>query len=188
MDDDYSSARAASSADLGPGLRTASPDFIDGALANPGIQPHHLQAILRNPAVTSRLIQRIARSPLWMRFERVRIAIVLNPRAPRALAMGLLPALRWGNLLRVAAAPQLPSTVRSGAAKIVAVRLPELTSGERASLARAAPPGLIPLLLRDTHPLVVRAALDNPRTRYEDVMGVVDRPDAAPAFLRLAAE
>jgi hypothetical protein len=188
MDDDYAAARAAAPADLGPRLATATPEFIDGALANPGLQTHHLQAILRNPAVTTRLIQRIARSPLWMKFERVRIAIVLNPRAPRSLVMSLLPALRWGNLLRVAAAPQVASTVRSGAAKIVALRLPELTPGEKTSLARAAPTGLVPLLLRETHPLVLRAALDNPRTSYEDVMGIIDLPDAPAAFLRIAAE
>lgn len=188
MDGDYAAGRDASPDELGPGLLTGSAAFLDGALANPLIEAHHLVAILRNPALTPALIQRIARSPIWMKLDRLRAMMVLNARTPRRLAMSLLPTLRWGDLLRASVAPSVASTVRSSAAAILAVRLPEMEPGERVTLARAAPAAIIPLLLREPDPMVVRAALDNPRTRGEEVVAVVDRPDAPPAILQVVAE
>jgi len=188
MEGDYAAGRDAPPDGLLRRLGSASAAFIDGALANPRIEADHLVAVLRNPAVTTALIQRIARSPIWMRNDRLRAATVLNARTPRRLAMSLLPTLRWGDLLRTSGAPQVSSTVRSSAAAILGVRLPELEPGERVTLARAAPAGIIPLLLRDPDPLVARALLDNPRTRGEDVLTMVDRPDVSPAVLQAVAE
>jgi len=188
MDGDYTAGRGAPPADLGTVLLGGSEQFLDGALANPCIEAHHLLAILRNPSVTPALIQRIARSPIWMKIDRLRAAMVLNAWTPRRLAMSLLPTLRWGDLLRASGAPQVNSTVRSAAAAILAVRLPELAPGEKVTLARAAPAAIIPLLLREAHPMVARAVLENPRTRCEDAVAMVDRPDAPPAILKVVAE
>jgi len=188
MDGDYAAGRDAPPDELGPGLLTGSAAFLDGALANPRLAAEHLVAILRNPAVTPALIQRIARSPIWMRIDQLRAAMVVNARTPRRLAMTLLPTLRWGDLLRASGAPQIASTVRSSAAAILGVRLPELEPGERVTLARAAPAALIPLLLRESDPLVARAVLDNPRTRGEDALAMIDRPDAPPAVLKVVAD
>jgi hypothetical protein len=188
VDDDYTGGRSAPPHELAAGLRSRSAAFLDGALANPGIEVHHLLAMLRNPAVTPALIQRIARSPLWMKVERLRVAIVLHARTPRRLATGLLPTLRWGDLLRASLASQINTTVRSSAASILGLRLPELATGELVSLARAAPAALVPLLVRESHPRVARALLENPRARVEDALAMVERSDAHPATLKAVAE
>lgn len=188
MNGDYAAGRDAPPGRLGPGLLTGSAAYLDGALANPHLEPHHLVAILRNPSATPALIQRIARSPIWMRIDRLRVAMVLNPRTPQRLAMSLLPSLRWGDLLRACGAPSIASMVRSSAAAILRVRLPELSAGERVTLARAAPAAIIPLLLGDADPRVARALLDNPRTRGEDALAMVDRPEASAEVLKVAAD
>jgi hypothetical protein len=188
MDGDYAAARSAPAGALGAGLRRGSTAYLDGALANPGIEPHHLLVLLRNPAVTAGLIRRIAKSPVWMKADRLRAAMALHPRTPRALVMALLPTLRWTDLLRVSATPQVAATVRSGATAILALRLPELAPGEKVSLARTAPAAIVPLLLRDAHPTVARAALGNPRTRWEDALALAERSETPPAVLAVAAE
>jgi hypothetical protein len=188
MDADYEAGRDATPEGLAARLRGGSAAFLDGALANPGIDERHLLALLGNPAVTPTLIERIGRSPIWMKSERLRVAIVLHARTSRRLAMNLLPTLRWGELLRASAAPQVAMSVRSSAGAILALRLPELAPGEKVTLARTAPATLVPLLLRETDPMVGRALLENPRTRVDDALAMVGRDDIHPEVLKAAAE
>jgi hypothetical protein len=188
MDGDYEAGRDAPPDGLAAKLRGGSPAFLDGALANPGVEAHHLLALLRNPEVTPAIIERIARSPIWMKVERLRAAIVMHARTPRRLAMSLLPTLPWVDVLRVSAAPQIATAVRSSAGAILAVRLPELAPGEKVTLARAAPASLVPLLLREGEPMVARALLENPRTRADDALVLVERDDTHPAILKAVAE
>ena len=188
MESPYERARHMPAADLEGALRDAGAEFLDGALANPGLRVQHLQAMLRSRSMNAELIRRIARSPVWTKFNRVRRAVVLHPKTPRPLAMNFLPTLRWADLLQVSGMPALAVTLRAGALKILGLRLPELSLGEKVTLARAAPPPLLALLLRETSAEVVRAALENRHAQPEDVAPLLEDGSTAPAVLRAIAE
>jgi len=188
MTDDYAAGREAPAEALNASLRRASAEYLDGALANAALQPHHLLMIVRNPAITPALLQRVGRSPVWMRQNRLRVALVLHPRTPTGTALPLISFLRWGDLARVSVAPRLSVALRQAAEKILLLRLPELEVGERVTLARVGTPAVIKGMCRDGNPLVVRALLDNPRMQGDDVLSIAGRGDSPPTVLRAVAE
>jgi len=188
MTDDYAAGREASVEVLNAALRRAGTAYLDGALANAVLQPQHLLTIVRNPAITPALLQRVGRSPIWMRQNRLRIALVLHQRTPTSTALALISFLRWGDLARVAGAPRLSGALRQAAEKILLLRLPELEVGERVTLARIGTPAVIKGMRRDGNALVVRALLDNPRMQGDDVLSIAGRGDSPEGVLRAVAE
>lgn len=188
MADEYDDSRLAPMERLIAALGSASASGLDGALANPALQGHHLLLVLRHPQVTPALLQRIGRSPFWMKSYRVRAALVQHPKTPRPLAMSLISSLRWGDLARVALLSRLPAVLRTTAEKILLLRLPELALGERVSLARIATPSVIRRLCFEDSPLVVKALLENASLHFEDVLGMAERADAPPALLSVLAD
>ena len=144
--------------------------------------------LLRSRSLSLGLIRRIAATPEFVRNDRVRAAIVLHPRTPRVLAMGLLPHLRWHDLLRVTTTPGCAAPLILGAERPLALRVPDLALGDRISLARAASETLVKTVRRETSPLVVKALLENPRFRSEDALFIAERPETPAATLRLLAE
>ena len=188
MVDEYDDGRLAPPERLEAALGSVSAAGLDGALANPALQAHHLLLVLRNPQVTPALLLRIGRSPFWMKSYRVRAALVQHPKTPRPMAMSLISSLRWGDLARVALLSRLPIALRTAAEKILLLRLPELALGERISLARIATPPVIRSLRGENSPLVVRALLENASLRYEEVLFMAERGDAPPALLSVLAD
>lgn len=188
MMDDYAAGREALAEALSASLRLAGAEYLDGALANAALQPHHLLMIVRNPAITPDLLQRVGRSPVWMRQNRLRVALVLHPRTPASTALPLLSFLRWGDLARVAVAPRLSVALRLAAEKILLLRLPELELGERVTLARIGTAAVIKGMHRDGSPLVIRALLENPRLQGDEVLSIAASGDSPPAVLRAIAE
>jgi hypothetical protein len=160
----------------------------DDLLANPSLKAHQVLVVLRHSDVTPALIERIGRNPVWMKFYKVRAALVQHPRAPRSLAMGLLSSLRWPDLARVASASRLPIALRCAAEKILVLRLPELALGERVSLARCATRAVIRALRGENSPLVARALLENAALRFEEALFMAERPDAPGEVLGVLAE
>jgi len=144
--------------------------------------------LLRSRSLQLGLLRRIAATPEWVRNDRVRAALVLHPRTPRPIAVGLLPHLRWGDLHRVTTTPGLPAPVVLLAERLLTERLPDLALGERISLARAASGAVVVSLRRDPSPLVLRALLENPRFRADDALFVAERAQSPAASLQLLAE
>ena len=188
MNADYESGRLASAEELVSRLGSASQDYLDGALANERLQPQHLLLILRSRSVTGPLLARIGRSPVWMRLYKLRAALVQHPKAPRGVAMSLVSSLRWADLARLAASARSPVAVRAAAERILVLRLPELTLGERVSLARVATVPVLQAMRRDSSALVVKALLENPLLRYEEAVSMAERADAPAPLLKVLAE
>ena len=144
--------------------------------------------LLRSRSIPVGLIRRIAATPGWVRNDRVRAAIVLHPRTPRPIAIGLLPQLRWSDLLKATTTPSLPAPIALGAERLLAERLGEMALGEKITLARTATEGVLRPLRKEPSPLLLRALLDNPRFRPEDALFVAERAETPAASLRLLAE
>ena len=145
-------------------------------------------ALLRSRSLQVGLIRRIAATPEWVRNEKIRAALVLHPRTPRPIAVGLLPQLRWPDLLKATTTPSLPAPIALGAMRLLAERIGEMSLGERITLARLAPEPILKTLRKEPGPLLLKALLDNPRFRAEDALFVAERAEAPAASLRLLAE
>lgn len=128
-----------------------------------------LIALLRR-GVTVGLLEYVAGASPWADRPRVLAAVLLNPKAPRALGLRLVPYLFWRDLALLAASPWVSAAVRVRAEAILRDKLAEMRMGERVTLGRMATPPVLLALLCDSEPKVVRATLQNPRLREEDLL------------------
>lgn len=146
-----------------------------------------LAAVLRR-AVPAAFLETAASSSPWSERPRVLARVVLNPRAPRALAQRLVGSLYWRDLAEVAATPRIAAAVRSRAESLLKDGLADMRTGDRVTLARLATPPLLPLLLADAERRVTEAVLLNPRLREEDLTVALRREEVRPSLLEAAAE
>lgn len=77
----------------------------------------------KRPALLHAMIE-IARSPEWIRRQRVRVAMVLNPGAPLELTVPLLPLLLCPELELVVDGADLPALLRGAAVELLERRPP----------------------------------------------------------------
>jgi hypothetical protein len=145
-----------------------------------------LAAVLRL-AVPVAFLEEVASARPWSERPRVLARVVLNPRAPRALSLRLVPALYWRDLADVAATPRVPAAVRSRAESILRDGLPDMRLGDRVTLARLATPALLPALLADGERQVAESSLLNPRLREEDLVTALRKDGVTPALVEATA-
>jgi hypothetical protein len=138
-------------------------------------------------AVPVAFLEAVAVVPPWSERPRLLARVVLNPRAPRALAQRLVGSLYWRDLAEVAALPRLAAAVRARAESLLRDGLPDMRLGDRVTLARVATPALLPLLLASGEPQVAEAVLQNARLREEDLQTALRREDVPAALLQVAA-
>lgn len=154
---------------------------LRAVLAASALDGAAMMTLLRR-AVPIRFLEIVAATPPYSDDARVQAAVVLNPRVPRALALRLVPSLFWRDLADVAATPRVHGAVRVRAEGVLKERLPELRVGEKVTLGKIATPGVLAGLLADPEAKVIRACLQNPRLREEDLVTAV-RQEAAPRAL-----
>jgi hypothetical protein len=155
-------------------LRTA---LAHCALDGPGMM------VLLRRAVPIRFLELVAAAPPYCDDARVLAAVVLNPRVPRALALRLVASLFWRDLADVAAGPRVHGAVRVRAEAVLKERLPELRVGEKVTLGKIATPAVLAGLLADPEAKVIRACLQNPRLREEDLVTAIRQEDVPRALL-----
>jgi len=145
-----------------------------------------LAATLRR-ALPVAFLEAVASLSPWSERPRLLALVVLNPKAPRALAQRLVSALYWHDLAEVAATQRLPASVRARAEASLREGLADMRLGDRVTLARLATPPLLPPLLDDSERQVVEAALVNPRLREEDLTTALRRDAVRVTLVEAAA-
>jgi hypothetical protein len=111
-------ARIATPALLRPLLIEPEPKILAAALENPRLRESDLAGLLQSADATRALAETVASSSRWMKSYAVRVALVLQPRTPLALALAQLTSLVPRDLRRVALAPGLPGVVQAAAARV----------------------------------------------------------------------
>jgi hypothetical protein len=142
-----------------------------------------LLGVLRR-AVPVKLLEYLGNTPPWSDRPRVMARVVLNPRAPRALSLRLVPMLYWHDLADVAAAPYVAAGVRVRAEATLKELLVDMRMGERVSLAKLATRSVLVALLPDGEYRVAEAALINARLREEDLLTALRQPEVSPALIQ----
>jgi len=188
METPFEAGRTAPAEALALELAVAPLPYLEGALDNPSLHPDLLLIILKNRSVTTSLIQRISRHASWLKPYDVKSAIVQHPKTPRPIAMNLVQFLWWRDLARIADHAVLAPPLRRAAERLLSIRLQELALGERISLARIASRGVITMLRRQDHPMVIRALLKNPRLLEEDALAIAGTNGTPGPVLQALAE
>jgi len=188
MDPSFEAGRTAPAETLARELVTASLAYLEGAMVNPAMQPGLVPLLLKNHSVTAQLIVRVSAHRGWLKPYEVKSAIVQHPKTPRAVAMNLVQFLWWRDLAQVADETVLAPPLRRAAERILSVRIQELALGERIALARIASRGVIHVLRRQEHPMVIRALLQNPRLVEEDALAIAGARGTPAGVLQTLAE
>ncbi len=162
-------------------------DDVAPLLDHPETDEAHVLKLLRKRELPSVVLEAVARHERWDGRHQIRAAIVLHAKTPRTLSLRLLNLLLWRDQLRVATDMRLHMPLRAAAESRLRERLPELELGEKISLARSAPAGLLSVLAADESHRVVGALLSNPRLLEAEVVGIVRREKTPPEVLRVVA-
>jgi hypothetical protein len=171
--------------DIGP---NSTPGDVAPILDHRETEEAHILQLLRKRDLPAGVIEAVARHERWNARVAIRSAIVMHLKTPRTLSLRLLSLLRWRDQLRVATNLRLPMPLRAAAEARLKERYPELELGEKISLARTAPTGLVPQLSGENEPRVVGALLNNPRLVEMDVIGLIRRDDTKGEVLRVVAQ
>lgn len=99
-----------------------------------------------------------------------------------------MPFLWWRDLVKVADHNVLAPPLRRAAESLLSIRLQEMALGEKIALARIASRGVIAVLRRQEHPMVIRALLRNPRLVEEDALTIASAAGTPPPVLQALAE
>jgi hypothetical protein len=91
----------------------------ESALVNPRLREEDLLVALRKDDVAVALVEAVASSSRWAANYAVRLALVLQPRTPLALALQQVSSLVPRDLRRVAAEPSLRPLVRAAAQEVL---------------------------------------------------------------------
>jgi len=160
---DATAGRTASPSELRRALTAAPAAYLAGALENPALGKPELLLLLLNRRAEPAQLERVARDARWRDDHQVRRRLALHPRTPVPLARRLLGGMFWKDLADLCDAAGSAPVVRRQAESRLKALLPELALGQRIALARRSGSGLLPTLLADEDPAVLRALLSNPK-------------------------
>ena len=104
-------------------LEDTEPRVVEAGLINGRLREEDLAGALRKDTVTRALIEGIAASSRWRDRYALRLAIVLQPRSPLAVALAQMTALLPADLERVAADEGLRPLVQLAARRVATGRV-----------------------------------------------------------------
>jgi hypothetical protein len=131
-------------------------------LENPQLQPAHLRLLLERRDVSTTVLERIASRKEWSRDADVRRGLVAHPQTPPWLALKLARELEIADLMTISFRPSVRAEVRRFADELLLAHVPQLTLGQKLSLARKGPGRVAAALLVGGDARVAHAALGNP--------------------------
>jgi len=107
---------------LAPLLRDTEARVVEAALINRRLREEDLVTAVRQEAVTRVLIEGLCASPRWRERYAIRLAVVLQPRTPLALALAQVTALLPRDLERVSQDEGLAPLVQLAARRVATGR------------------------------------------------------------------
>ena len=118
---------------------------------------------------------------------RVCLAFVKNKHAPPAMSLNLVKLLRWGDLLKVLRQPYLAGALKQRIVNHLLLAFPQLTLGEKVTIAKQAPRELVSHLRTCPEDRVIRALMLNYFFTHQDALFLVHYPRiTAPVLEALA--
>jgi hypothetical protein len=162
-------------------------DVFERLCGNDQFNDEHVKLLLKDPGLSPEMVDRVSREPRFFQKNAVRVALALHPKLPRVRGLEIVRWLYWRDLMRVTLQPHVHPQVRVVADQVLAEKIPDLTIGERMSLARQASRAVLRSLRLDQDPRVIEAVLRNARCTEEDVVFMASSTDSHPQALAMIA-
>jgi hypothetical protein len=156
--------------------------------ATPQLTEDEVLALLSRPDITAETLAVVGRERDAMTSRKVALALVIHPRTPRHISIPALTHMFTFDLMQVALTPTVAGDIRRAAEEQILHRLEALSTGEKISLARRASGRVAEALLQDQDPLVLTAALDNPRLIENSVVTALMKAEAAESLFVKVSE
>jgi hypothetical protein len=102
--------------------RDPDPRVLDALLRNPSFTLEEARRLAARTTLTQSLFHHFVRHPVWMNDEMMRITLARNPRLPEFIAESVLPLLSLPALKGLAESPNVTSSTRRVAVRILASR------------------------------------------------------------------
>ena len=168
-------------------LEDLTPEVFPLAAENEAFSDEHVRVLLKNPGLSGELLVRISRERRFFQKTALLASLLLHPKFPRARGLEIVRYLFWRDLLRVSSQPSVHPQLRIVAEHLLAERIPDLTLGEKMSIARTAGRAVLRSLREDPNPRVVQCLLRNWRCTEEDALFVAGSPQTPSDVLAVLA-
>ncbi len=144
-------------------------------LDNPAFDESNLCLLLARKELPADVLEEVgSRKPLLKSYA-VKRALLFHPRAPRLICLRLLRDLYLMDLVQFALSPAVSPELKRHAEEQVLVRVPQLSLGQKITLARRGPARVAGALLAEGHAQVLPVALDNPYLTEAQVLKALAR-------------
>lgn len=150
-------------AELAALVHSQSPAELLPAAHDPALTEDLALTLLRRRDIGREVIESLAKNSSVNRLRAVQNGIARHPHTPRHVSIPLIRRLYTVDLMEIALTPGVIPDVKRMAEDVIMMRLEALSLGERTSLGRRASNRVAGALLSDADPLVIAAALANPR-------------------------
>lgn len=168
-------------------LLDPSPEVLRNLLKNPHLAEEHLLALLKRRDLSEEFLKAVHQREGAEASHRLKVALVRNPATPAQLALTLLPHLYLFELLELCILPGTTPDQRLAAERQIILRLPTIELGNKLTMARRAPSGILDALLREGEPTAVAVCLDNPRLKELAVLQMLRSGRATPETISMVA-
>ena len=108
------------------------------AAADPALTEDRALGLLKEAGLSGDALEVLQNNKQLMKSRKVRLALVMHPKAPRHVSVPALRQLFTFDLMNVALAPLVPADVKMAAEDVLLLKMETISSGERLSLARRA--------------------------------------------------
>lgn len=173
---------------LARSLTTATAETLARAVNETDLFEDEALAVIANPHVTPQILAKIAQTARLTAFYSVRLALVAHRQTPQAHAVKLIHYLYWFDLVRLSIDMRVPAPVRRAIDIQLLARAGKITVGERVASARRCSHALVKIFLYDPSVRVFEALLVNTRLREDDLLALINSPEATVEKLRMIAD
>ena len=180
-------ARRGTPSDITAALHDPSVEVVSAALQNPFLQDEHMLILLNRKDLPGQFLEDIAKNPKLNGSQRVKAALVMNPKTPRLASIGLLKFLYLFDLVQVSLRPAVPAEIKRLADNQIIAQLDQLAVGRQVQLARRGSGRVAAAILMLGHVQVLEAALDNPFLTEGELYKVLQRDRMAPRVISAIA-
>lgn len=145
-------------------VQSGNGDVLRAALRNPALDEQHLLTLLKRRELED-IPAAIYASKRLMESYAVRFALAVHPETPSHQVLTLLPQLYIFDLLKLCQRPGVTPDQKLAGERAIIQRIPTQPLGNKLTLARRGTAAIVEALLREGHPQVLEACLDNPRLK-----------------------
>ncbi|MDA8087938.1 MAG: hypothetical protein M0Z75_14715, partial [Nitrospiraceae bacterium] len=103
-------------------MKDSNKQVVLGVIANPKITVSEVEMAARMRSIPEEALRQISRNREWVKNYDVVHNLVVNPKTPAGVAVGLLPRMRAKDLAFIQKNKEIPDAVRTAAKKLTAAR------------------------------------------------------------------